>query len=280
MTDLTGNKDVDLLIFENLDDRSLFQYCEIGKNSEYVQKLCNDESFWLRRLQKTFGNVEKTENRKWKNLYLSLVYFTDKYENEKKEVRNSLYDNFVHELAIKNDFDVLNYFIRKGFKIWFTALLVAIRAQNPDMVKYFMSLSKIDNWISFATFAIESGNIEIAKLVIPHVDLQELLRRQSLSYLFLHLAETGKLDFLKYIFPLLKIKERDLLVLMENFSLPRDGLKIPLQQVENTFTFLANTYLSIGGKKKKLKEAIEAILYEDVKDEEYTNFLKKYKKNL
>ena len=280
MTDLTGNKDVDLLIFENLDDRSLFQYCEIGKKDPYVQKLCNDEHFWLKRLQKTFGNVEKRENRKWKSLYLSLVYFTDKYQKillkiaSDDEVRN-----FVHELAIKDDFDVLNYFIQKGFNLWNTALEVAVLSQNVDMVKYFMRFAKI-YWNLFARLAIQVGNIEILKLALPHVHLQDLIKGEGFSYLFRPAAEEGKLDFLKYILRFLKIKEQDLLFLIESFSLPREGFKIPVEQAKNIFTFLADTYLSRDGRRKKLKKAIDAILYEDVKDEEYTNFLKKYKKNL
>lgn len=277
MTDLTRNKDVDLLIFENLDDRSLFQYCEIGKNDAYVQKLCNDEHFWLKRLQKTFGNVEKHENRKWKNLYLSLVYFTDKYPTIGEDEGWDL----ISELAVKNDFDVLNYFIKKGYNYWDRALQAAILAENVDMVKYFMRLTFTEiQWELIASLAIQVGNIEILKLALPHVHLQDILRLSGFSHKFLPLAETGKLDFLKFVFPLLKIKERDLLYLMENFSLPREGFKIPIEQAKNIFSFLADTYLSIGGKKKKLKEAIEGILYEDVKDEEYTTFLKKYKKNL
>lgn len=275
---LTKNKDVDFLILGKLDDRTLFQYWDIGKNDPYVQKLCNDESFWLKRLQKTFGSVEKREDRKWKSLYLSLVYFIDKYQIVLSGNVVQIHElrNILRELAIKNDLDILNYFAKRGVPLWFTGMDTAINTENVEMIKYFLPsmqiYSKID-WEIFGILAIKSGNIEILKLFLPHIELEHILQTQSLSYLFCPPAQRGKLDFLKSAFPLLKIKENDLLIFIENFSLPKNGFDIPVEKAKNILTFLCDTYLSIG-KMEKLKRAIEAILSKNVKDEEYTKFLK------
>lgn len=271
MTDLTGNKDVDLLIFEKLDDRTLFQYCEIGKDDDYVKKLCNDEHFWLKRLQKTFGDVQKNPKKTWKNLYLSLVYYTEKYPVGQPNLP-------IYEMAVNNDVEVLNYYIMKGFKNWNTALTDAVKAGNVAMVKHFLPLAQSDNLpFLLLIIAIQLGNIEIVKLVLPKIDLQDFIRTQGFTFLFLPPAENGRLDFLRFIFPLIKIKERDLLFLIEQFSLSPD-FRISSQQAKNVFLFLADTYLSIGGKKKKLKQTIKLILYEDVKNQEYAKFLKNYMK--
>ena len=36
MEDFTGNKDVDLIILDKLDDRTLFHVCGMHQNDEYV----------------------------------------------------------------------------------------------------------------------------------------------------------------------------------------------------------------------------------------------------
>ena len=43
---LTSIKDVDLLIMEKLDDRSLLSLCQTNKNA---RRICDDENFWMKR---------------------------------------------------------------------------------------------------------------------------------------------------------------------------------------------------------------------------------------
>src|SRR5437016_4304514 len=47
LTKLTGIKDVDLQILQNLEDTDFKKVCE---KSDYIAKLCDEESFWLNRL--------------------------------------------------------------------------------------------------------------------------------------------------------------------------------------------------------------------------------------
>ena len=74
---ISGYKDTDLLILSELDDVTLFSFCKI--ENSYIQKLCNDENFWRERVKRKFGNVKKNEDRTWKNLYLNILYYTEKY---------------------------------------------------------------------------------------------------------------------------------------------------------------------------------------------------------
>jgi len=63
----------------NLDNLSLFKYC---KNN-----IC-EENFWKDRTFKYFGKINLEKNQTWKNLYLKLIYYLDKYEYKKDD--NSL----------------------------------------------------------------------------------------------------------------------------------------------------------------------------------------------
>ena len=72
----TGVKDVDLKILSELDDMSLLKFCTTSK---YAKKLCEDEIFWLNRTLSKYGRLEKNPKRTWKNLYLKLTYYLDKY---------------------------------------------------------------------------------------------------------------------------------------------------------------------------------------------------------
>jgi len=49
--DITGKKDIDLIILSNLDDKTLFNFCISNPKDEYLKKLCGDESFWRNRLK-------------------------------------------------------------------------------------------------------------------------------------------------------------------------------------------------------------------------------------
>jgi hypothetical protein len=144
MENFTGNKDVDLIILDKLDDRTLFYVCGMNQKDEYVNRICNDDYFWMNRLRKTYGDVAKIQPRTWKNLYLGLVYFLDKYENtfNLNEINNeseNLSLPFVLEIAKKNDWDVLYYFINnKRFNNIEVIVEGAAEAGNIFMVNHFI----------------------------------------------------------------------------------------------------------------------------------------------
>lgn len=71
MNKLTGIKDVDLNILQELEDSDFPEVCRVN---QYINQLCNEESFWLRRLLNNSPlNAEYWRkvkgNFKWKEIY-------------------------------------------------------------------------------------------------------------------------------------------------------------------------------------------------------------------
>lgn len=74
---LTGNKDVDNLILEQLKDKELLEVCLVNK---YANHLCNNDSFWKKRFIDKYGKTNlkyNSSNTKWKKFYLSILLFPD-----------------------------------------------------------------------------------------------------------------------------------------------------------------------------------------------------------
>jgi hypothetical protein len=66
---LTGVRDVDLLILQKLDDRSLFAFCQ---TDQYAKRLCQNENFWEKRFLERYGPARKRKDRTWRNFYLNI----------------------------------------------------------------------------------------------------------------------------------------------------------------------------------------------------------------
>ena len=96
----TKQKNTDFEVLLNLSDKDFFNICanfkldkdKEGKEiiplqykSKYINELCNDENLWRNRLWKYYGNFYPEDRQTWKNLYLRLVYYLDKY-NYKKDI--------------------------------------------------------------------------------------------------------------------------------------------------------------------------------------------------
>ena len=79
----TGNKDVDFLILNQLEDHDLVKISQINK---YMNSLCQDECFWINRIEQVFKINSETrikskaffEFNTWKELY---IYFAREYYN-------------------------------------------------------------------------------------------------------------------------------------------------------------------------------------------------------
>jgi hypothetical protein len=63
MKGLSGNKDADLKILQNLEDTDFPRVCEVN---QYVNKLCSEDVFWLNRflLKTQFTKKELDQMRK------------------------------------------------------------------------------------------------------------------------------------------------------------------------------------------------------------------------
>ncbi len=75
------NKDVDRLILQELDDRSLF---ETLLTSKYAYEITIGRDFWRNRLMLKYPATlsYKPSNLNWKEYYLSVVYYIDKLKRE------------------------------------------------------------------------------------------------------------------------------------------------------------------------------------------------------
>jgi hypothetical protein len=94
---LTGIKDVDLLILKNLDDYSLLNYCQ---TSQYAKNLCDNELFWKNRFFEKHPYLEESfnkDNKKWRQLYLEELrgynlYYRNNYKGNRMYVSKSKRD--------------------------------------------------------------------------------------------------------------------------------------------------------------------------------------------
>ena len=86
----TYNKDTDLIILGNLDDESLFNLCEVNK---YTRDICQNESFWMRRIAEKYGKdlkIDKPKNISWIAYYKYLE--AEEFSKLKEKYKRSQVD--------------------------------------------------------------------------------------------------------------------------------------------------------------------------------------------
>ena len=92
---LTGNRDTDFLILNQLKDYELTRVCQVNR---IAQKICNDDTFWMNRVLTTFGpylgsaeliRTKYLGDRTWQEyyIYLKKQLNSDIQENLGKFVR-------------------------------------------------------------------------------------------------------------------------------------------------------------------------------------------------
>jgi hypothetical protein len=134
---IVGIKDVDLLILEKLNDKDLLSFCSVDK---YANDLCKNEMFWKRRVFEKFGNIKKDVNRTWRNLYLSIVYYKNKYENT-YEILSKL-----HEKGLSPESDIVDYFLSITTSKIYDEIILKLRARERMYLKS-LSSSEIESFI-------------------------------------------------------------------------------------------------------------------------------------
>ena len=152
----THSKDLDFLIFNHLDDRSLIR---ISKLNKYFLSLYNDDELWKRRFMiyfpsKKFNKIYeiKPNDKSWKEYYFILP---KKYEEFDK-------------LCQKGEIELLELFTKYYDINW--------KTDNKDIVK------KI---CYFIIIAIENGQINICDLIKKLIDFPfpELFEYVELNFL-------------------------------------------------------------------------------------------------
>jgi hypothetical protein len=123
---LSKIKDVDKKILSELDDQSLLEFC---KSNKYGNELCKDELFWKQRFINRFGRADKNTDRSWKDFYLNVVFYMDKYRNQAL-ARISM-------KGIRN-IDIINFLLIRGYTAN-QGLIGASAGGHKDLVEYYVS---------------------------------------------------------------------------------------------------------------------------------------------
>lgn len=101
---LTGIKDVDMKIIDNLNDAELGKVCQVNK---YVSKLCNDEIFWVNRIRRIYPVT--SEELKLAKEYLLFSSYKELYIWLQKEFRTRVGDLRRFDINFNRFKDNLNY---------------------------------------------------------------------------------------------------------------------------------------------------------------------------
>lgn len=116
MKTLSGIKDVDRLIFENLDDKDLLTLCD---TSAYCNAVANEDFFHRRALKKfPRESISKPDYIRWKPYYMTLVYINSEREKVCRNIQNlieqgKLNENSYYLSTFNLDNAKFNYFVDK-----------------------------------------------------------------------------------------------------------------------------------------------------------------------
>jgi hypothetical protein len=126
---LTGNKDIDLLILSHLDDKSLSNFYISNPKNNYLKKLSENQDFWRNRLMNNFPEF-KDNDKNWKQNYLALVYYSDKYTPNKA----------MEKLAEKGMkyINLIDFFIEKGANNWNLGMCGAAEGGHKELIDFFI----------------------------------------------------------------------------------------------------------------------------------------------
>ena len=180
---ISGHKDTDLIIMGKMDDTTLFSFCKV-KNS-YVQKLCNDENFWRERVRTKYGNVKKNEDRTWKNLYLNILYHTERYgiydslikfDKLDEKDKNSDLLAFFEFQVLKRIYNKMIEILRSNLK----AYRFSVKEREEFIKKYNREINKaakdaLDMWF-LVLKDIETDTSILIQTLYGHVPFEEISR--------------------------------------------------------------------------------------------------------
>ncbi len=159
---LTGNKDVDRKILNNLEDKDLVNVCQTNKKANI---LCDDQVFWMNRVFNRFGYVggdvlrKNKKDRTWSEYYIKDLRKINKdnaYDYLSSGSRNGRLDKVMISLNLGADIhvrdnsalryasggghlEVVKYLIENGANIsarYNEALILASGRGYLDIVKY------------------------------------------------------------------------------------------------------------------------------------------------
>ena len=146
---LTGDKNIDIIILNNLNDQDLISYFRTNKEA---YRICQNQSFWLNRILKKFPYLtldeiqqNKTSNN-WSDYYIYLSKIKkDKYHSKnivevKIAVEQGEDPNIsLHDASYFERLDSIKYLIEKGADVNYKhniSLKHAVNNSDKEMIKY------------------------------------------------------------------------------------------------------------------------------------------------
>ncbi len=210
---LTGNKDVDRKILNELDDKDLVKFCVVDKQAN---TLCNDQVFWMNRVFDRFGYVGGDVLRKYKADRTWSEYYINDLRKIKKENLYNLYDyRLDHIMIAVNKGANIHKLDVWGSDIGYLILINSIRSDKLDIVKYLIDKYLIDKYSlnnnEILMIASKNGSLNVVKYILEkgadiHADSDEALRLASsnanietVKYLVGHGADISKLYIPRYM---------------------------------------------------------------------------------
>ncbi len=192
-TMLTGNKDVDRKILNNLEDIDLVNLCQTNKKAN---SLCNDQVFWMNRVFHKFGYVggdvlrKNKKDRSWSEYYIKDLRKINSTNADKYLLTGSKNNRLDYVIiALKNGADI------HGNNDW--ALRLASRYGHLEIVKYLVSqgadIHALSDWA--LGLASETGQLEVVKYL---VSLGADIHKYN-NYALRQASENGQLEVVKYL---------------------------------------------------------------------------------
>ncbi len=135
---LTGNKDVDRKILNNLEDKDLVNLCQTNKKAN---SLCNDQVFWMNRVFQKFGDVGGDILRKYKK-DLSCSW-SEYYIQYLRKINSTNANYYLTSGSWNGRLDFVIIALKNGANIHTNndqALRWASRYGHLEIVKYLVSL--------------------------------------------------------------------------------------------------------------------------------------------
>ena len=211
---LTGLKEIDLMILSNLEDQDLVSYC---RTNNEAKQICNDQTFWLNRLRSRFPQIDlelmkEVKEGSWSDVYMEMVQFVRSVNRDnwiskrKKEGVISFQDKDTALVeASKNGYtDIVKYLVKEGANIHAyrdSALVMASEYGHLDIVNVLLKEGANNNgadWLGLDSALILAsifGHLDIVKFLVQngadiHGQDDEAFRMASYN---------GQLEIVKYL---------------------------------------------------------------------------------
>lgn len=221
---LTGIRDVDYKILNELDDKSLVNFCSVNKKAD---EYCDDQSFWLNRILIKFpflplNILKRYKKDKWSDYYIDLRRF-EKYWSDTQIINDPMNTKLLIITGEQGRLDHIMILLTKKLSNKQKAHLYngALRNNQLDIIKFLVSQKWNINFNFMLEDAVSLRYLDIVKYALENGadihDRDDLTLRHALAKGYLNIAkyliengansdyvlrvasEKGRLDIVKYL---------------------------------------------------------------------------------